>query len=121
MRRVIRSRRRKDSDTTYIGKPGHGLAIGLDWKHLAFFFHNNHGGSNPRQIYVVTCIFNESLLRAIHRRICSPSRVMRLRPRRGGTESGHAVPDPLEGLLVVLAGARCVADDSRVEPAGTGE
>jgi hypothetical protein len=31
------------------------------------------------------------------------------------------VPDPLEGLLVVAAGARCVTDDARIETAVTGE
>jgi hypothetical protein len=31
------------------------------------------------------------------------------------------VPDPFEGLLVVPAGARCVADDPWIETAVTGE
>jgi hypothetical protein len=51
-----------------------------------------------------------------HRRDC-----ICLRPHLGSTEPGHVMPDPLEGLLVVPACARCVADDPRIETAVTGE
>lgn len=46
---------------------------------------------------------------------------VRLRPHFGGTEPGHVVPDPFEGLLVVSAGAGCVADDAWIETAVVGE
>ncbi len=45
----------------------------------------------------------------------------RLSPHLGATEPGHVMPDPLECLLVVSAGARRIADDPRVESPATGQ
>ena len=39
----------------------------------------------------------------------------------GAAESCHVMPHPFEGLLVVLAGAGCVAEDAGIESAVAGE
>ena len=39
----------------------------------------------------------------------------------GAAESCHVMPDPFECLLVVLAGAGCVAEDAGIEAAVAGE
>jgi hypothetical protein len=67
--------------TEYIGQPGQGLAIGLDWKHLAFFFHNNHGGSNPFQARRIARI-DTSLISVIYRHISLVSCFQRRSARR---------------------------------------
>ena len=66
---VIHSRSRKRYSRT--GSPSGSvkcLAMGLDWEHLFFFFHNNHEASNSLQICRVACIYT-SLISVIHRRI----------------------------------------------------